>query len=148
MHTLEIANRLLRGILRRHKRLASICALLAGVILMPAAYLLSAQPPRFMTSAVVLLEARPDRVPLFQEFSPSRPLPVQLAILQSHNLAEIVLDQLPRASFRDLTEHPWPLRPIRQLRLERWGDRPIRGSEAEAPLRALGFSASPKGLEL
>ena len=107
MHTLEIANRLLRGILRRHKRLAGICALLAGVILMPAAYLVSAQPPRFMTSAVVLLEARPDRVPLFQEFSPSRPLPVQLAILRSRNLAETVLDQLPRASFRDLTEHPY-----------------------------------------
>ncbi len=52
------------------------------------------------------------------------------------------------AALRDLTEHPWPLRPIRQLRLERWGDRPIRGSEAEAPLREIGFSASPKGLEL
>ncbi len=60
-----------------------------------------------MTSAVVLLEARPDRVPLFQEFSPFRPLPVQLAILRSRNLAETVLDQLPRASFRDLTEHPY-----------------------------------------
>jgi ATP-dependent helicase Lhr and Lhr-like helicase len=51
------------------------------------------------------------------------------------------------AALRDLAEHPWPLRPIRQLRIERWGDRPIRGSEAEAPLRAVGFSASPKGLE-
>jgi ATP-dependent helicase Lhr and Lhr-like helicase len=51
------------------------------------------------------------------------------------------------AAMRDLTEHPWPLRPVRQLRLERWGERPIRGSEAEAPLRALGFSTSPKGLE-
>src|SRR5438105_14805831 len=74
---------------------------------MPAAFLLSAQPPRFMTSAVVLLEARPDRVPLFQEFSPSRPLPVQLAILRSRNLAETVLDPLPRASSRDVTEHPY-----------------------------------------
>jgi ATP-dependent Lhr-like helicase len=52
------------------------------------------------------------------------------------------------AALRDLTEHPWPLRPVRQLRLERWGERPIRGSEAEAPLRAIGFAASPKGLEL
>jgi ATP-dependent helicase Lhr and Lhr-like helicase len=52
------------------------------------------------------------------------------------------------AALRELTEHPWPLRPIRQLRIERWGDRPIRGSEAETPLRALGFSLSPKGLEL
>src|SRR5207249_1779340 len=50
-------------------------------------------------------------------------------------------------ALRDLTEHPWPLRPVRQLRLERWGERPIRGSEVEAPLRALGFSTSPKGLE-
>jgi hypothetical protein len=59
------------------------------------------------------------------------------------------------AALRDLTEHPWPLRPVRQLRIERWGqpgaagrEGPIRGSEAEMPLRALGFSASPKGLEL
>jgi ATP-dependent helicase Lhr and Lhr-like helicase len=52
------------------------------------------------------------------------------------------------AALRDLTEHPWPLRPVRQLRIERWGDRPIRGSEAEAPLRGIGFSVSPKGLEL
>jgi ATP-dependent Lhr-like helicase len=51
-------------------------------------------------------------------------------------------------ALRELTEHPWPLRPVRQLRLERWGEQPIRGSEAEAPLRALGFSLSPKGLEL
>jgi hypothetical protein len=51
-------------------------------------------------------------------------------------------------ALRELTEHPWPLRPVRQLRLERWGEQPIRGSNAEAPLRALGFSLSPKGLEL
>jgi ATP-dependent helicase Lhr and Lhr-like helicase len=56
-------------------------------------------------------------------------------------------------ALRDLTEHPWPLRPVRQLRIERWAprrgeERPIRGSEAEAPLRAIGFSLSPKGLEL
>jgi hypothetical protein len=37
---------------------------------------------------------------------------------------------------------------VRQLRFERWGKRPIRGSEAETPLRAIGFSTSPKGLEL
>ncbi len=49
---------------------------------------------------------------------------------------------------KELTEQPWPLRPFRQFRLERWGDRPIRGTEAEAPLRAIGFSVSPKGLEL
>jgi ATP-dependent Lhr-like helicase len=52
------------------------------------------------------------------------------------------------AALRDLTEQPWPLRPVRQLRIERWGDRPIRGTAAEAPLRAVGFSLSPKGLEL
>jgi hypothetical protein len=64
-------------------------------------------------------------------------------------------------TLRELIDQRWPLRPFRQFRLERWGDgaqsgqrgrpdpgRPIRGSEAEAPLRALGFSISPKGLEL
>jgi ATP-dependent Lhr-like helicase len=65
-------------------------------------------------------------------------------------LLTLTADELTAAcqALRDLTEHRWPLRPVRQLRLERWGDRPIRGSEAEAPLREIGLSLSPKGLEL
>ena len=59
-------------------------------------------------------------------------------------------EELPSAceALRDLTEHPWPMRTVRQLRLERWGERPIRGSDIEGPLRALGLSLTPKGLEL
>jgi polysaccharide biosynthesis transport protein len=154
LHALEIANRLVRGILRRHKRLAGICALLASVIFMPAAYFSSEQPPRFMTSAVVLLEARPDRVPLFQEFSPSRPLPVQLAILQSRNLAEIVLDQLPRASFRDLTEHPYRVdyraalknRYLRLIGREPEVESPQRRALAELQKARMTFDLSRDGI--
>ncbi|HXG02274.1 MAG TPA: hypothetical protein VNO23_02515, partial [Candidatus Binatia bacterium] len=94
-------------VLRRRKRLVVFSFLLAAVTLVPAAIYLSKEPPRFRSSATVLLEARPDRVPVFQEFSPFRPLPVQLAILNSRSLAESVLDNLPRAAVDDLIERPY-----------------------------------------
>ena len=54
---------------------------------------------------MVLLEARPDRVPVFQEHVPSnRPFPVQMAILSSRSLAETVVENLPKASLQELLE--------------------------------------------
>jgi capsular exopolysaccharide synthesis family protein len=96
------ADRLARGVLRRRKRLALVSGLLMLLLLLPAAYYLSKEPPRYKTSAVVLLEARPDRVPVFQEFSPYRALPVQMAILKSRSLAETVVESLPAASLQEL----------------------------------------------
>ncbi|MBI3857533.1 MAG: hypothetical protein HY293_17775 [Planctomycetes bacterium] len=79
----------------------------SAVALVPASYFLSKEPPRFRTSATILLETRPDRAPIFQELSPFRPLPVQLAILRSRSLAEGVVDSLPKASLKDLIENPY-----------------------------------------
>ena len=87
--------------------MAAVCSLIALVVCVPAAYYLSKEPPRFKTSAVILLEARPDRVPLFQEFSPFRPLPVQLAILKSRSLAESVIETLPKGTLQDLVDNPY-----------------------------------------
>jgi polysaccharide biosynthesis transport protein len=103
----QVVQRIGRGVLRRRKRLALISMLAALALLVPAAHRLSKEPPRFKSSALILLEAKPDRVPVFQEFSPYRPLPVQLAILQSRSLAESVIDGLPKSSLQDLIENPY-----------------------------------------
>ena len=102
-----IVQRIVRGVLRRRKRLALITAVVTAAVALPIAYYMSQEPPRFRTNAIVLLETRPDRVPLFQEFSPYRPLPVQAAILRSRSLAESVLENLPKSSLQDLIENPY-----------------------------------------
>ena len=91
----------------RRKRWVVLATGLALVLLLPAAYQLSKEPPRFRTSAVVLFESRGDRISLFQEFSLYRPMPVQMALLQSRALAEAVIEALPRASVADLIENPY-----------------------------------------
>ncbi|HZM26377.1 MAG TPA: Wzz/FepE/Etk N-terminal domain-containing protein, partial [Gemmatimonadales bacterium] len=97
--------RLLRGVLRRRKRLFLIASLIAMVVMLPVAFIASKEPPRYRATAVVLLEARPDRgVPVFQEMSPNRPFPVQMAILASRSLAETVVENLPKASLQELLE--------------------------------------------
>ncbi len=95
------------SLFRRRKRWVILVAALGLVLFLPAAYTLSKEPPRFRTSAVVYLENKADRVPIFQEFSPTRPLPVQMALLQSRTLAEAVIEALPRASVEDLIENPY-----------------------------------------
>lgn len=104
MEPWNIVQRLVRGLLRRRKRLMVLTTLGAIAVLVPAAYLVSKEPPRFKSSAVILIESKPDKMPLFQEFSPFRPLPVQLAILRSRALAETVLETLPRSSFQELVD--------------------------------------------
>ena len=75
------------------------------VVMLPVAFIASKEPPRYRATAVVLLEARPDRgVPVFQDMSPNRPFPVQMAILASRSLAETVVENLPKASLQELLE--------------------------------------------
>ena len=109
METWNLVQRLARGVLRRRKRLMGLTTLGAVVALIPVAYFVSKEPPRFKSSAMILIEARPDKMPLFQEFSPFRPLPVQLAILRSRALGETVIETLPRTSFQDLVDNPYHL---------------------------------------
>jgi hypothetical protein len=80
MNIWDIAKPIILGVCRRRKRLAIFSFLVAALVFGSLGYYLSQKPPHFRTSATILLEARPDRPPS-QEFSPSRPLPFQLAIL-------------------------------------------------------------------
>jgi capsular exopolysaccharide synthesis family protein len=115
MESWSVLDRIVRGVVRRRKRLAAITAVLAFLALLPLAYYVTKEPPRYRSSAVVLLEARPDRVPVFQDMSPMRPLPVQLAILNSRSLAETVIENLSTASQQELIETSYRLDPLQAL---------------------------------
>jgi len=95
------------SVLARRKKWVLLVSLLALCLALPVAYVMSKEPPRFRTHALILIESRPDRTPLFQEFSPFRPLAVQLAILNSRSLAESVIEALPRGSVEDLVQNPY-----------------------------------------
>lgn len=104
MESWSILDRIVRGVVRRRKRLALITGLAALVILMPVAYFASKEPPRYRSSAVIVLEPRPDRVAIFPDLAPVRPLAVQMAILSSRSLAETVVENLPSASLQEILE--------------------------------------------
>jgi succinoglycan biosynthesis transport protein ExoP len=130
MESWSILERIARGVARRRKRLALFTGLGALVVLLPLAYVISKEPPRYRTSAVLLLEARPDRVPVFQDLTPIRPLPVQLAILSSRSLAETVVENLSNSAMQELLETSYQLDPVQTLAnaYMRW-----RGMEPPAP---------------
>src|SRR5215813_5068290 len=90
----------------RRKKWIVMTTIGALVLFLPVAYLLSREPPRYQTTATIFLENKAPAT-LFQEFSPFRPLPVQLAILQSKVLAQSVIEALPRASVEDLITNPY-----------------------------------------
>lgn len=98
---------LARSLFARRKKWIVLTTLATLAALVPAAYLLSKEPPRYQTIATVLIERTADRAPVFQEFSPARPLPVQLAILQSRLLAASVVEALPKAAVDDLLQRPY-----------------------------------------
>ena len=134
MHNLMTVKQVLLAVLARRKRWILLIALAGAAISVPAAWMLSKEPPRFSTGALVLIESRPDRVPLFQDVSPYRPLAIHLAILRSRSLAESVIEALPRASVEDLVANPygrdW------SLEAQNWVRR-LRGEEVvvESPQR-------------
>ena len=107
MNAWNLVKPVIMGVWRRRKRLALLTFVGAVLLLVPLAYYLSKEPRHYRTSATILLETQPDRIPLFQEFSPSRPLPVQMAILRSRSIAEAVIENLPRASVQDLLQNPY-----------------------------------------
>jgi succinoglycan biosynthesis transport protein ExoP len=130
MESWSILERIARGVARRRKRLALFTGLGALVVVLPLAYVVSKEPPRYRTSAVLLLEARPDRVPVFQDLSPIRPFPVQMAILGSRSLAEAVVENLSNSAIQELLETSYQIDPVQSLAnaYMRW-----RGMEPPAP---------------
>ncbi len=104
---ITLLKRIALGVIRRRKRFVLLFAAAGIVFFAPAAHYMSKEPPHYRSSATLLIEARPDKVPVFQEYSPVRPLPVQLAILKSRSLAEGVLDTLPKTALQDLLDRPY-----------------------------------------
>ena len=107
MHNLNALKQVALAVVSRRKKWVLLIALGALALFGPLAWHLSTEPPRHRTNALILIENRPDRVPLFQDVSPFRPLAVQLAILNSRSLAEAVIEALPRASVEDLIQNPY-----------------------------------------
>jgi capsular exopolysaccharide synthesis family protein len=106
---MDIANTLKQVALSlfvRRKMWIILATVAALALLLPAAYLASREPPRYQTTATIFLESKTPSL-LFQEFSPFRPLAVQLAILQSRVLAQSVFEALPRAAVEDLIKNPY-----------------------------------------
>src|SRR5713101_4642990 len=90
----------------RRKKWIVLTTLGALTLILPVVYLISREPPRYQTTATIFLESKAASS-LFDEFSPYRPLSVQLAILQSRALAQSVIEALPRASVQDLILNPY-----------------------------------------
>jgi capsular exopolysaccharide synthesis family protein len=140
MNTWDTVKPILLGIWRRRKGLVVLTFLVAVVSLGPLAFYMSKEPPRYRTSATILVESRPDRVPVFQEFAPSRPLGIQMAIFRSRAVAEAVLDSLPRTTLQDLLLHPYYVdytRPFTDLYRRLTGEPPDVESPSQRALREL-----------
>lgn len=138
MDTRTVLKQVALSLFARRKKWIVLTTLAALVLLVPVAYILSKEPPRYRTTATILIETRSDRTPVFQEFSPSRPLPVQLAILQSRLLAASVVEALPKGAVDDLIHNPYGRDYVGDLM--DWVGR-LRGKEPSTPTpqrRAVG----------
>ena len=107
METRTVIKQVALSLFARRKKWIALTTLAGLVLLLPAAYVVSKEPPRYRTTATILIENKIDRTPVFQEFSPARPLPVQLAILQSRLLAASVVEALPQSAVEDLLQNPY-----------------------------------------
>jgi succinoglycan biosynthesis transport protein ExoP len=134
MNNVQILKQIALSVFTRRKKWVLLVSLLGVALFMPIAYMMSKEPPRHRTVSIILMETRPDRAPLFQEFSPFRPLDVQLAILRSRSLSEAVVESLPRNSVDDLVQNPYSI--DYNLEFQNWIRR-LRGEEVvvESPQR-------------
>ena len=107
MDTKTVLKQVALSLFARRKRWIVLTTLVALAMLFPAAFVLSKEPSRYRTIATILIENKAERTPVFQEFTPYRPLPVQLAILQSRLLAAAVVEALPKAAVDDLIHNPY-----------------------------------------
>jgi capsular exopolysaccharide synthesis family protein len=107
METRTVVKQVALSLFARRKKWIALTTLAGLMLLLPAAYVVSKEPPRYRTTATILIENKVDRTPVFQEFSPARPLPVQLAILQSRLLADSVVEALPQSAVEDLLRNPY-----------------------------------------
>ncbi len=134
MDILKVLKQVALSVFARRKKWVLIAFLAALGLFVPVAYRMSHEPPRYRTSATILMETRPEGVALFREFAPFRPLEVQLAILKSRGLSEAVVESLPRNSVDDLVENPYTV--DYSSMMQNWLRR-LRGEEivVESPQR-------------
>ena len=130
MDTRMVAKQVALSLFTRRKKWIVLTMLVTLALLLPVAYVLSKEPPRYRTTATVLIEIKAERSPVFQEFAPYRPLSVQVAILQSRLLAASVVEALPKASVDDLIHNPYGRDYIADA--IQWFDR-LRGLVPPAP---------------
>jgi capsular exopolysaccharide synthesis family protein len=138
MDMLKLLKQVALSVLARRKKWVLIAFFAALGLFVPVAYRMSHEPPRFRTTATILMETRPEGIALFREFAPYRPLEVQLAILKSRGLSEAVIESLPRNSVEDLVQNPYTVDYMSMI--QNWLRR-LRGEEiaVESPQRrALG----------
>ena len=138
MDSATVVRQVAVSLFARRKKWVALTTLTALVLLVPTAHRLSKEPPRYRTAATVLIENKAGKEPLFQEFSPNRPLSVQLAILQSRVLAASVVEALPKNTLEDLLHNPYGRDYIADV--THWIDR-LRGNEPASPTpqsRAVG----------
>jgi len=107
METRTVIKQVALSLFARRKKWLALTTMAGLVLLLPAAYFVSKEPPRYRTTATILIENKVERTPVFQEFSSARPLPVQLAILQSRLLAASVVEALPQTAVEDLLRNPY-----------------------------------------
>ena len=127
MDTKTVLKQVAFSLFARRKKWIALTTISALIVLIPGAYLLSKEPPRYRTTATILIDSKVERAPVFQEFSPNRPLPVQLAILQSRLLAASVVEALPKSAVEDLLTNPYGRDYLGDFM--DWVDR-LRGKEA------------------
>ena len=134
MDILKVLKQVALSVLARRKKWVLIAFCVALGLFVPVAYRMSHEPPRFRTSATILMETRPEGIALFREFAPFRPLDVQLAILKSRGLSEAVVESLPRNSVEDLVQNPYTVDYMSMI--QNWMRR-LRGEEivVESPQR-------------
>ena len=134
MDILKVLKQVALSVLARRKKWVLVAFFAALGLFVPVAYRMSHEPPRFRTSATILMETRPEGVALFREFAPFRPLEVQLAILKSRGLSEAVVESLPRNSVEDLVQNPYTVDYLSMI--QNWLHR-LRGAEivVESPQR-------------
>jgi uncharacterized protein involved in exopolysaccharide biosynthesis len=107
METRTVVKQVALSLFARRKKWIVLTTLAGLGLLLPVAHVVSKEPPRYRTTATILIENKVERTPVFQELLPARPLPVQLAILQSRLLAASVVEALPQSAVEDLLVNPY-----------------------------------------
>src|SRR3990172_1620042 len=105
MEPLQLVTRIGAGIYRRRKLMAVLVFSLCFVVVGTIGYFGYRKPPRYRAAATIVLKGSADSIPLFEEWTPKRPIYIQMAIMQSRSLAESVLTSLPKAAIDELIQN-------------------------------------------